>query len=169
VRLGDGSGEGLATAKGSSELLETADGEPVGNGRKRFGLRTFCELRLEGDEASERGLVASGELVDCAVALAAATEAAEAPVSPTGSLLASFSSASARRCEKGPNAAVAVDCTDAAIDAGGGLPPPVEVGGVPAEKYELPGLAARPSPLPPELESGEKERMPRTGDRLELA
>lgn len=159
---GPGEARGEAT-KGSSEPPDKVD-EPVGNGRRKDGLRTFRECDLDAEDASDRPL-ASGGLDGAWLPAAAGT--AEVPVRPGGSLLASLSRASANRCEKGANAAAAADWTEADIDVAGGLPPPFEVGGVPAEKYELPGLAAR-SPLC-EPESGENERIPRTGDRLAFA
>ena len=100
----------------------------------------------------------SGEVPRCPDPALPALAADGAPRkgAPSPGLFASFSSASARRCEKGP---------PRDPGGGGGLPPPAEVGGVPTLKVELPGDAARP----PEPESGEKERDPRVGERLALA
>lgn len=127
-------------------------------GERRFeGRRGVVE---EGEEVElRRGeveLVESSDLA-CVDELVAAV----VPTRPGGSLLASFSSASASFFPKGPN-----PNAPPPAEVVGGLISPAEVGGDPPLKVvELPpGEAARRSSPPednasiPSTESGEKER-----------
>lgn len=112
------------------------------------------------------------------------------PMRPGGSLLASFSSASARRWLNGPRESAGrggeAEEEEGEKEASpspplpplrsGGEPPLLEVGGVPTEKVVLEsGETARASPRPPPpppplvTESGEKDLDPRTGEREALA
>lgn len=139
---------------------EPGVGVPDGKGTRSDGLRGVKVAGLLGAASEENepdGVSFFDETVDIP------------PTSPCGSLFASFSSASASRCENGPRGSDEPPSEPGAPEAsgGGGLPPPAEVGGVPTEKaVELSGLIARP----PEPESGENDLVvSRFGDLLAFA